>query len=602
MERSQWFEKLLKWREKRLTEHQLVLILAFLTGLGGAVAALILKWLIHSFQHLLTFSFIDGANFLYLVWPTIGILIAGIYVRYILKDDISHGVTKILYAISQRKSIIKLHNTYSSVLASSITIGFGGSVGAEAPIVLTGSAIGSNLGRKFRLDQHTMMILLGCGATAGIAGIFKAPIAGLLFTIEVLMLDLTAFSIMPLLISSVTAASVAYAIEGPKAMFSFNDVMDFNVERIPFVILLGILCGFASLYFTRTTFLAEDWFKKLKSPWLKWVYGALFLSVSIFLLPPLYGEGYESIQHLYNGNPTEITNNSMFFSWVNGAEGDSSSNMQFPILCLFIILLMLTKSFATAATCAGGGVGGTFAPSLFMGNFVGFLFAFALNHLGYFTFLPTPNFAVMGMAAVMSGVMHAPLMGVFLSAELTGRFDLFLPLMIASCLSYGTIRIFEPYSIYTRRLALKGELITHHKDKAVLTMLRLEDFVESDYQVVSPQMPLGELVKLVSKARHNTFPVCEEENHFVGIVTLDDIRNIMFQPRLYDRLKVEDIMIGPLARIRPEMNMAEVMNLFDNTNAWSLPLIDQSGKYLGMLSKSHIFRNYREMLKTFSED
>ncbi len=597
-----WFESLLKWRDKHLTEQQLVLILAFLTGLGGAVAALVLKWLIHSFQHLLTFSFIDGANFLYLLWPAVGILIAGIYVRYILKDDISHGVTKILYAISQRKSIIKLHNIYSSVLASSVTIGFGGSVGAEAPIVLTGSAIGSNLGRKFRLDQHTMMILLGCGATAGIAGIFKAPIAGLLFTIEVLMLDLTAFSIMPLLISSVTAASVAYAVDGPKAMFSFNDVMDFNVDRIPFVILLGIFCGFVSLYFTRTTFLAEDWFKRIRNPWTKWVCGALFLSVSIFFLPPLYGEGYESIQHLYNGNNLEITENSIFHALVNFTGSDGIPNTQFLTLCMFIILLMLTKSFATAATNAGGGVGGTFAPSLFLGNFAGFLFAFVLNHLGYFTFLPTPNFAVMGMAAVMSGVMHAPLMGVFLSAELTGRFDLFLPLMIASCLSYGTIRIFEPYSIYTRRLAQKGELITHHKDKAVLTMLHLEDFVEKDYQVVSPDMRLGELVKLVSEARHNTFPVCEADGHFLGIVTLDDIRNIMFQPRLYNRMKVEDIMIGPLARIRPEMNMAEVMNLFDNTNAWSLPLIDQSGQYLGMLSKSHIFRSYRDMLKTFSED
>ncbi|MBO7378744.1 MAG: chloride channel protein [Bacteroidales bacterium] len=597
-----WFDKLQTWRDKHLTEQQLVLILAFLTGLGGAVAALILKWLIHSFQHLLTFSFIDGANFLYLLWPAVGILIAGLYVRYILKDDISHGVTKILYAISQRKSIIKLHNIYSSVLASSITIGFGGSVGAEAPIVLTGSAIGSNLGRKFRLDQHTMMILLGCGATAGIAGIFKAPIAGLLFTIEVLMLDLTAFSIMPLLIASVTAASVAYAVDGPTAMFSFSDVMDFNVERIPFVILLGVVCGFVSLYFTRTTFLAEDWFRRIRNPWKKWMFGALFLSISIFLLPPLYGEGYGSIQHLYDGNTIEITDNSIFYDLVAFTGSDGIPHTQFLVLCVFIVLIMLTKSFATAATNAGGGVGGTFAPSLFLGNFAGFLFAFVLNYAGCFTFLPTPNFAVMGMAAVMSGVMHAPLMGVFLSAELTGRFDLFLPLMIASCISYGTIRIFEPYSIYTRRLAQKGELITHHKDKAVLTMLHLEDFVESDYQVVPPSMLLGDLVKLVSQARHNTFPVCEADGHFLGIVTLDDIRNIMFQPRLYERMKVEDIMIGPLARIRPEMNMAEVMNLFDNTNAWSLPLIDQSGRYLGMLSKSHIFRNYRALLKSFCED
>ncbi|MBQ0056974.1 MAG: chloride channel protein [Bacteroidales bacterium] len=599
---NELLERIKHWRQEHLSEQQLVLILAFLTGLGGAAAALILKWLIHTFQHLLTISFIDGANYLYLVWPVVGILIAGCYVRYILKDDIGHGVTKILYAISQRKSIIKLHNVYSSVVASSITIGFGGSVGAEAPIVLTGSAIGSNLGKHFRLDQHTLMILLGCGATAGIAGIFKAPIAGLLFTVEVLMLDLTASSIMPLLIASVTAASLAYAIDGPTAMFSFNDVMDFNVERIPFVILLGIVCGFASLYFTRTTFWAEDLFKRIHGPWKKWVFGGIFLSIAIFLLPPLYGEGYSSIQHIYDGHYTEITGNSIFYHLVNYTQQGGMEGTSFAVLCVFILLVMATKSFATAATNGGGGCGGTFAPSLFLGNFAGFLFAYMLNHFGCFTFLPEPNFAVMGMAAVMSGVMHAPLMGVFLSAELTGRFDLFLPLLIASCISYGTIRIFEPYSIYTRRLAQKGELITHHKDKAVLTLLKLEDFVEHDYQVIYPDMHLGELVKIVAEARHNTFPVCDQDGHFEGIVTLDDIRNIMFQPRLYQRMTVTDIMIGPLAKINPNMNMAEVMNLFDNTNAWSLPLIDQTGQYIGMLSKQHIFNTYRSVLKTFSED
>ena len=600
--KKNWFDKLSDWREKHLTEQQLVLVLALLTGLGGATAALILKQLIHFFQGLLTDSFDEGANYLYLLWPVVGILVAGCYVRYILKDDIGHGVTKILYAISQRKSIIKLHNIYSSVIASSITIGFGGSVGAEAPIVLTGSAIGSNLGRRFRLDQHTLMILLGCGATAGIAGIFKAPIAGLLFTVEVLMLDLTAYSIMPLLIASVTAASVAYAVDGATPLFSFNDPMDFNISRVPYVILLGIFCGFVSLYFTRTTFWAEDLFKRLKNPWTKWAVGGAFLSVTIFLLPPLYGEGYQSIQHIYDGQYTKITGTSLFYDLVNYTQADGIPHSSFMVLCLFTLLVIAAKSFATAATNGGGGCGGTFAPSLFVGNFAGFLFAYVFNQMHWFETLPVPNFAVMGMAAVMSGVMHAPLMGVFLSAELTGRFDLFLPLLIVACVSYGTIRIFEPYSIYTRRLALKGELITHHKDKAVLTLLHLEDFIEHDYQVVTPQMPLGELVKLVSEARHNTFPVCDADGRFQGIVTLDDIRNIMFQPRLYERLTVGEIMIGPLAKIHPQMNMAEVMNLFDNTNAWSLPLIDQSGIYIGMLSKSHIFKSYRTLLKDFSED
>ncbi len=591
-------EAIVSWREQHLTEQQFVLFLAFLTGLAGAAAALILKWLIHSFQHLLTLYFeVDGVNWLYLLYPVLGILIAGCYVRYIVRDDIGHGVTKILYAISQRKSIIKVHNMYTSVLASSVTIGFGGSVGAEAPIVLTGSAIGSNLGRLFRMDQHTLMILLGCGATAGIAGIFKAPIAGLLFTVEVLMLDLTAFSIMPLLISAVTAASVAYVIDGSKALFYFTETMDFSIERVPYVILLGIFCGFASLYFTRTTFWAEDQFKRVHNPWTKWILGGIFLSVAIFMLPPLYGEGYESIQHIYNGQYHEILGNSVFYGL-----SDILPHGKFWILCFFIMMVMLTKSFATAATNGGGGCGGTFAPSLFLGNFAGFLFAYMINESGLFAFLPEQNFAVMGMAAVMSGVMHAPLMGVFLSAELTGRFDLFLPLMIAACLSYGTIRIFEPYSIYTRRLAQKGELITHHKDKAVLTLLSLQDLIMTDYAVVYPAMKLGELVKTISTQTHNHYPVCDADGTFVGVITLNEIRNIMFQPRLYERMTVEDIMIGPKGKVLPGMNMAEVMNLFDTTDAWTLPVIDQQGKYLGMLSRQHIYATYRQLLLKFSED
>lgn len=600
---NKYVERIVTWREQHLTEQQFVLVLAFIVGLVGAAAALILKWLIHTFQHLLTLYFvIDGANWLYLLYPMLGILIAGCYVRYIVRDDIGHGVTKILYAISQRKSIIKVHNMYTSVIASSVTIGFGGSVGAEAPIVLTGSAIGSNLGRLFRMDQHTLMILLGCGATAGIAGIFKAPIAGLLFTVEVLMLDLTAFSIMPLLISAVTAASVAYAVEGPTALFSFTETMDFSIERVPYVILLGIFCGFVSLYFTRTTFFAEDMFKKVHNPWFKWLIGGAFLSIAIFLFPPLYGEGYEVIQNIYNGQFHDILSNSLFYNLGLTDDPSITTLTAFGVLCAFITMVMLAKSFATAATNGGGGCGGTFAPSLFLGNLAGFLFAFMLNRADYFTFLPEQNFAVMGMAAVMSGVMHAPLMGVFLSAELTGRFDLFLPLMIAACLSYGTIRIFEQYSIYTRRLALKGELITHHKDKAVLTLLNLQDLILTDYTVIHQDMKLGELVKMISTQQHNHYPVCDKDGLFVGVVTLNEIRNIMFQHRLYERMKVEDIMIGPKGKITEEMNMAEVMNLFDTTDAWTLPVLDKQGHYLGMLSRQHIYATYRQLLLTFSED
>ena len=587
-----WYLRMILWRERHITEKNFILILAFVTGILGGGAALLLKFIIHTIQGWLTDHFsIENANYLYLLYPVIGILIAGLYVRYIVKDDISHGVTRILYAISQRKSLLKPHNMYTSIIASSITIGFGGSVGAEAPIVYTGAAIGSNVGRFFKMDQRTLMLLLGCGATAGIAGIFKAPIAGLLFTIEVLMLDLTAFSIMPLLISAVTAASMAYIFSGPMAQFSFTQTDAFVTDRIPYVILLGIFCGFVSLYFTRCMFWAEDMLKKLGSPWRKFFVGAITLSLLIFLLPPLYGEGYKAIGDIYNDASQDMTIGSFFY------EGREN----FWIFSAFILLIMLTKVFATAATNGGGGVGGTFAPSLFLGNLAGFLFAYALNHFGFATYLPEKNFAVMGMAAVMSGVMHAPLMGIFLSAELTGGFDLFLPLMIVSTLSYGTIRIFEPYSIYTRRLAKNGELITHHKDKAVLTLLKMNSVIEKDLQVVYPEMTLGDMVKVISKSERNLFPVTDHNNKFLGLVLLNDIRNIMFQPRLYDRLTVKQFMISPPGKIEIGMPMEQVMNLFDGTNAWNLPVVE-NGQYIGFVSKSKIFNSYRKVLRHFSEE
>ncbi|MDO5570377.1 MAG: chloride channel protein [Bacteroidales bacterium] len=584
--------KMILWRERHITEKNFVLILSLFTGLLGGVAALLLKYAIHWIQNMLTNHFdSEQANYLYLLYPIVGILLAGVYVRYIVKDDISHGVTRILYAISQRKSILKPHNMYTSMVASAVTIGFGGSVGAEAPIVFTGAAIGSNVGRFFKMDQRTLMLLLGCGATAGIAGIFKAPIAGLLFTIEVLMLDLTAFSIMPLLISAVTAASIAYIFSGPMAQFSFHQTDPFLAERIPYVILLGIVCGFVSLYFTKCMFWAEDFLRKISNPWKKFIIGAIILSILIFILPPLYGEGYNAILDIYNGTYEQMTVNSFFY------EGRES----FWIFSLFILLVSLFKVFATAATNGGGGVGGTFAPSLFLGNMAGFLFAYVLNHFGYAPFLPEKNFAVIGMAGVMSGVMHAPLMGIFLSAELTGGFDLFLPLMIVSTLSYGTIRIFEPYSIYTRRLAIKGELITHHKDKAVLTLLKMDSVIEKDLQTVSPEMTLGDIVGVISKSERNIYPVIDENGKFLALVLLNDIRNIMFQPRLYNKMKVKQFMISPPAKLEVGMSMEEVMKIFDNTNAWNLPVVE-NGKYIGFVSKAKIFSSYRKVLRHFSED
>ncbi len=590
-----WFEKLLAWREKHIKEKHFILFISFLVGICTATAALLLKGSIHFIQHLLTERVDESnVNYIYLIYPIIGILLSGLFVKYIVKDDIGHGVTKILYAISQRKSRIKPHNTWSSLVASSITIGFGGSVGAEAPIVLTGSAIGSNLGRLFKMEQKNLMLLVGCGAAGAIAGIFKAPIAGLIFTIEVLMLDLTMVSVVPLLITSVTAATVSYIYTGPEAMFKFTQTAQFSMERIPHVLLLGIFSGLISLYFTRSMIWFEGLFRKLNNFWKKFAFGGAILSILIFLLPPLYGEGYDSIGTLLGAQYEQLFDGSFFYHMKDNFWG----------LLLFFGLIILMKVFASGATNGGGGCGGIFAPSLFLGCMSGFIFAHIFNHFFHGNiYLPEENFSLMGMAGLMSGVMHAPLTAVFLIAELTGGFDLFLPLMIVSISSYVTIIAFEPHSIYAVRLAKKGELLTHHKDKAVLTLLNVNSVVETDFQIVHPEMTLGDMVKVIAKSKRNVFPVTDQQGILKGIVLLDDIRNIMFRPELYNRFNVQKFMVSAPAKININLSMEKIMQIFDDTKAWNLPVIDDNGKYLGFVSKSKIFNAYRDILvENFSDD
>ena len=566
-----------------------------MVGICTATSAIILKNLIHWIQHLLSVNFeADQVNYLYLLYPVIGILLAGLFVKYIVRDDINHGVTKILYAISQRKSRIKPHNMWTSILASSVTIGFGGSVGAEAPIVLTGAAIGSNLGRLFRMEQKTLMLLVGCGAAGAIAGIFKAPIAGLVFVIEVLMLDLTMTSVLPLLITSVTAATMSYIFTGTEAMFKFSQTETFAIERIPYVIFLGIFCGLVSLYFTRIMNWTEGQFRKIGTTfWRKFMLGGIMLSLLIFLFPPLYGEGYDTITHLLNGQFYGLMDNSMFYSLNDSYFG----------IIIFLNLILLTKVFASSATNGGGGCGGIFAPSLYLGCIAGFIFAHTSNYFPATMYLSEKNFALLGMAGIMSGVMHAPLTGVFLIAELTGGYDLFLPLMIVSIVSYITILMFEPHSIYSMRLAQKGELLTHHKDKAVLTLLSADSIIERDFQSVTPEMSLGDMVKVISKSNRNMFPVVDERGVLLGIVLLDNIRNIMFRPELYNRFRVSKFMVSPPAKVIVNTPMDQIMKTFDETKAWNLPVVDQTGRYMGFMSKSKIFNSYREVLvDNFSGD
>ncbi|HOF97812.1 MAG TPA: chloride channel protein [Paludibacteraceae bacterium] len=582
----------INWREKHIKERQFILILSFLTGIFAALAAFVLKMAIHSVQSLVTESFNrESLNYLYLITPAVGIIITSLFVRHIVKDDISHGVTRILYAISQRKSILKLHNVWTSLVGSSITIGFGGSVGAEAPIVLTGSAIGSNLGKFFKMNQKTMMLLIGCGAAGAIAGIFKAPIAGLVFTLEVLMLDMTMTSIVPLLISSVTATSVTYILTGDEFMFQFTNYEPFAVERIPYLLMLGVVCGLVSLYFTRGMNWLENFYKKFENPYIKWAIGGSILSVLIFLFPPLYGEGYDTIASLLNNDISSVVKQSFFL----GSENKPL------VLLTYLVLIIVFKIFATASTTSAGGVGGIFAPSLFVGCITGFVVAEILNLIGLN--MPIENFALAGMAGLMSGVMHAPLTGIFLIAELTGSYYLFMTLIIVSTISYLTIILFEPHSLYAMRLAQKGELITHNKDKAVLTLLKMENVIETNLNVLEPDMKLGEVIKIISHSKRNVFPVVNPKNGvLLGILTLDEIRNIMFRPELYQRFTVRQLMISPPTFLNVNMPMEKVMQIFEDTGAWNLPVVDDEKHYIGFVSKSTIFNSYRHVLVHFSDE
>lgn len=584
--------KFVIWREHHIKESKFVIFLALIVGIVCGFAAQLLKYLIHLIANALTSGLsTTSANWLYLVYPVIGILIVTLFLKFVVKDNISHGVTKVLYAISRRKSRLKKKNMYASLISSSITIGFGGSVGAEGPIVFTGAAIGSNFGQAFRLSPKILMILVGCGAAAGIAGIFRAPIAGMLFTLEVLMIDLTGMTVMPLLISSIAGATVAYVLEGYTSEFFFSQSEPFLTNRIPFTILLGIFCGLVSLYFTRIMFLMETLFSKLPNKFFKIITGGAILAVLIFIFPPLYGEGYGAIENLLEGDISKVVDGTFFYV--------DRDNVWF--LVLFIGAVMMFKAFATSATNGAGGVGGTFAPSLFVGALCGFLFAYILNNLDIGVHLSQKNFALMGMAGVMSGVMHAPLMAIFLTAEMTGGYDLFLPLLIVSLLAYMTIKLFLPYSIYTMRLARAGDLLTHEKDKAVLTLLKLDNVIENDFKCVKPEMNLKEMVDTISVCNRNLFPVVDNEGMLKGVVVLDEIRNIMFRSDLYKKMHVSRFMSAVPATIELTDSMEKVMETFDKTNAWNLPVVDK-GKYVGFVSKSKIFTSYRRVLRHFTED
>lgn len=587
--------KIVAWQKEHISDRQMTLILAFAIGLLASVAGFFLHGIVHEIQVLLMSGFDKGTyNLLYLLFPIVGIYLTSLFIKYVVRDNISHGITRVLYAISTKNSKLKGHNCWSSVVASGITIGFGGSVGAEAPIVLTGSAIGSNLGQIFRMDKKTMILLVGCGASAAIAGVFKAPIAGLVFTLEVLMVDLSMASLLPILISCVTATCFTYILMGNKSLFDFTLTNPWVLERMPACILLGIFCGFVSLYFMRTMSFCEGFFAKLAQyPYVKLMFGGIILSSLIFLFPSLYGEGYSAVNVLLKGQNEadwgQVMNNSLF----------SGHNH---LLILYIGLVTFTKVFATSATNGSGGCGGTFAPSLFIGGFAGFFFShlWNVNDIGVYT--PEQNFTLMGMAGVLTGVMHAPLTGIFLIAELTGGYQLFMPLMIVCISSYLTISIFESHSIYALRLAREGKLLTHHIDRAALTLMSMQSMVEKDYHPIKADLPMGKLVSEISRSNNNFLPVVDDAGVLLGVIDITKIRHIIFRTELYNRFSVKQLMLQPSAVLSDHEPMDEVMRKFDKTDAAQLPVVDVNGVLKGYISRTKVYGVYRQIVADISAE
>ncbi len=582
--------RLLVWRLRHIKQHQFILILSILIGIGSGLAAVTLKNTLYYTNYFLTNGFsYHGIYYLFLAFPVIGIILTILFIKYIVKDNISHGVSKVLYAISKTNSQIKPHNTFSSLIACTLTLGFGGSVGPEAPIVLAGSSIGSNLGRLFRLDYKTTTLLIGCGAAGAIAGIFEAPIAGAIFVLEILMLDLTVTTLIPLLITTVTASLVSFLLMGNEVLFSFTLNSPFILRHIPFYLLLGVFTGLVSVFFIRGSIVIELFLKKVSVVPRVAIAGSL-LALVMFAYPSLFGEGYTVLKEVINGNGEIIGNSTLF--------GVLKENHWSFLIVIFGLIIM--KVVAMALTQGSGGIGGTFAPAIFIGAICGYFFATLFNTV-FGLNISQSNFALVGMAGVMAGVMHAPLTAIFLIAEITGGYLLLTPLIMVSAIAYLTCHIFESHSIYARQLAARKELITHDKDKAVLSFMSPRQLIETNFTKVDPEATLGQLVKIVAKSTRNIYPVVNHEGTFYGVVMLDNIRQIMFDQSIYDVTYVKDLLFMPDYAIKPEDSMDTVIQLFQQSDRYNLPVLD-NGKYLGFISRATVFSQYRELLKRFSDD
>ena len=572
---------------RRLSNRQMMMLLAVVVGVLAGIGTYLFEILLYAIKNGLTNWFpVDSAHFLFLIYPAVGIILATLFVKYIVRDNISEGVTRVLYAMSSRNSRIAAHNCWTSVVGGATTIGFGGSVGPEAPIVLTGAAIGSNIGRLARLNYKNSTLLLCCGAGAALAAIFKAPITGVVFVLEILMLDITAGSVIPLLISSVTATTMAFMLRGfdPILAVTLAPQDAFELWQIPLFILLGMLCGLMAWYFTSMNSRVGNFFKGIDRQWKKWLWGGVILGVLIFIFPPLYGEGYEGFTALMHGKTETLFDNSLFYRF-RGIDW---------VVILFIIATMFFKVIAMASTNAAGGVGGTFAPSLFVGAFTGATLALVCNMLFHWE-VSVVSFTLVGMAGVMAGVMNAPLTAIFLIAELSNGYGLFIPLMITACISFAVNYWLAPDSIYTKQLRQKGELLTHDKDQSVFVFLKLDELMETDFLRIKENITLGDIVHIISTARRNIFPVIDNFGRLLGVVQLDDLREDMFKPEKYGR-PISDYMIQPPDKILEHESIMSVMEKFEDKHTWMLPVVDKKNRYLGFISKSRILNAYREQL------
>ncbi|MGQ9847010.1 MAG: chloride channel protein [Bacteroidales bacterium] len=585
-----YLNALLIWRIKHINDRQYIIILAVIIGLFSGLVAVLIKNSVHLVQWALTFFFIPQyQNILFLFYPMIGIGLVYLLIHFVIKQEPKSEIPDVLYAIHRKNGIIPHANTWITILASSITVGFGGSAGLEGPSATAGASMGSSIAQILRLNKKQTILILSCAGAAAISSLFKAPITGVVFALEIFMLDLTMSSILPLLVSTTVGTITSYLFFGNDVLYDFKIIMKPSWSEIPFFLILGVLTGVFSIYFLKIKHFALRFFKKFDSYWKKWLFGGLSLGIMMFFMPSLFGEGYSSVNSCLHGDYSFLFLNSPFYSYKDSI---------YAVLIMFFGLIVL-KSFATFFTFEAGGVGGIFAPVLFLGSSIGFFIAILLNLLGFYV-VPS-NFAMVAMAGMLSGVMFAPLTGIFLIAEITNGYDLIIPLMIVSSASYGIVRLTFKYSIYNQQLAEKGILFGHNKGKNILASMKIEDFIENNFMTVKPQMTLRELTKVISKSSRNIYPVVDDDNNFLGLIFLDHIKHLIFNEKYYDTLKVSDLSFMPNEIINLNDPMSEVIKVFHKTGNYNLPVLDKN-KYVGFVSRAKIFSAFQQELDYLSEE